>query len=218
MKNVIVLDTETTNSLDDPICYDIGWAVINLEDGAIMKTESYAVAEIFLDKELMETAYFAEKIPSYWEEIKSGSRKLARLFTIRQTLTQDCEAYGVKEIYAHNARFDYLSCNLTQRWLTSSKYRYFFPYGVKICDTLKMARKAFADETYKNFCLENDYVTKNKQNRYTAEILYRFMTGNNDFEEVHKGLDDVLIEAQILLECRKRGVHNGALWGENYTL
>lgn len=218
MKNVIVLDTETTNSLDDPICYDIGWAVINLEDGAVVKTESYAVAEIFLDKELMQTAYFAEKIPSYWEEIKNGSRKLARLFTIHQSLLNDCKAYSVTKIYAHNARFDYLSCNLTQRWLTSSKYRYFFPYGVQICDTLKMARKAFADEAYKNFCVENGFVTKNGQNRYTAEVLYRFITGNLDFEEVHKGIDDVLIEAQILLECRKRGVTNGALWGENYTL
>lgn len=218
MKNVIVLDTETTNSLDDPICYDIGWAVINLEDGAVVKTESYAVAEIFLDKELMQTAYFAEKIPSYWEEIKGGSRKLARLFTIHQSLFNDCKAYDVKKIYAHNARFDYLSCNLTQRWLTSSKYRYFFPYGVQICDTLKMARKAFADEAYKNFCTENGFVTKNGQNRYTAEVLYRFITGNLEFEEVHKGIDDVMIEAQILLECRKRGITNGALWGENHTL
>lgn len=218
MKNVIVLDTETTNSLDDPICYDIGWAVVNLEDGAVVKTESYAVAETFLDKELMQTAYFADKIPSYWEEIKSGSRKLARLFTIHQSLVNDCKAYGVEKIYAHNARFDYLSCNLTQRWLTSSKYRYFFPYGVQICDTLKMARKAFADEAYKAFCAENGFVTKNGQNRYTAEVLYRFITGDLDFEEVHKGIDDVLIEAQILLECRKRGITNGALWGEDHTL
>ena len=28
--NVIVLDTETTNSLEEPIAYDIGWAVVNL--------------------------------------------------------------------------------------------------------------------------------------------------------------------------------------------
>ena len=215
---VIVLDTETTNSLDDPICYDIGWAVVDLETTEIVKTESYAVAEVFLDKELMETAYFAEKIPSYWEEIKHGSRKLARLFTIRKALVDDCKAYEVSEIYAHNARFDYLSCNLTQRWLTSSKYRYFFPYEVQICDTLKMARKAFTEDAYTNFCKEHGFITKFGQNRYTAEILYRFMTGDTNFEEIHKGLDDVLIETQILLECRKRGVVNGALWGENFTL
>lgn len=211
--NAIVLDTETTNSIDDPICYDIGWAVVNLENEQTLKTESYAVAEIFLDDELMKIAYFAEKIPSYWEEIRHGERKLARLNTIRKALRADCEAYGVKEIYAHNARFDYRSCNLTQRFLTSSKYRYFFPFGITICDTLKMARELYKNDTdYKRFCVENGYKTQNGANRLTAEIIYRFLTGKADFEEVHKGLDDVMIEKEILFECRRKGVKNGALW------
>ncbi len=211
--NAIVLDTETTNSLDDPFCYDIGWAVIDLDNERVLKTESYAVAEIFLDRELMQSAYFIDKIPSYWEEIKHEERKLARLNTIRRTLRADCEAYGVKEIYAHNARFDYLSCNLTQRFLTSSKYRYFFPFGITICDTLKMARELYKnDKNYTTFCEENAYKTQNGANRLTAEIIYRFLTGKADFEEVHKGLDDVLIEKEILFECRRKGVKNGALW------
>lgn len=211
--NVIVLDTETTNSLDDPFTYDIGWAVIDLETEKVLKTESYAVAEVFLDKELMASAYFIDKVPSYWEEIKSKDRKLARLFTIRKSLIADCKAFHVTEIYAHNARFDYLSCNTTQRFLTSSKWRYFFPYGTIICDTLKMAKEAFKDDKeYREFCLENGYVTQYGQNRYTAEVLYRFLTGNNNFEEVHKGIDDVLIEKEILLACRRRNVINGALF------
>lgn len=210
---VIVLDTETTNSIEEPICYDIGWAVVDTDTGAIEKAESYAVTEIFLDKELMSTAYFAEKIPSYWDEIKHGERKLARLFTIKRSLAADCKAYGITEIYAHNARFDYLSCTLTQRYLTSSKYRYFLPYGVKVCDTLKMAREAFGkDEAYCDFCEANGYKTARGQKRFTAEILYRFLTGDNDFEEIHKGLDDVRIEKEILLECLRRGVTDGALW------
>lgn len=65
--NVIVLDTETTNSLEEPIAYDIGWAVINLDTEETLKTESYAIAEIFLDKELMACAFFADKVPSYWK-------------------------------------------------------------------------------------------------------------------------------------------------------
>ena len=211
--NVIVLDTETTNSLDDPFTYDIGWAVIDLETEKVLKTESYAVAEVFLDKELMASAYFIDKVPSYWEEIKSKDRKLARLFTIRKSLIADCKAFHVTEIYAHNARFDYLSCNTTQRFLTSSKWRYFFPYGTIICDTLKMAKEAFKDdESYREFCVENGYLTQYGQNRYTAEVIYRFLTGNTNFEEVHKGIDDVMIEKDILLACRKRNITNGALF------
>jgi len=211
--NAIVLDTETTNSLDDPFTYDIGWMVVDLETEEVLKSESYAVAEVFLDKELMQSAYFIDKVPSYWEEIKSKDRKLARLFTIKKSLMADCKAYGVTEIYAHNARFDYLSCNTTQRFLTSSKWRYFFPYGTKICDTLKMARATFGkDSDYVSFCKENDFVTKNGQCRFTAEVLYRYLTGDVDFEEVHKGLDDVSIEKEILFACRRRGVTDGALF------
>lgn len=70
MTKYIVLDTETTNSLDDPITYDIGWAVID-ENGEVYETASYVVADVFLDRELMESAYFADKIPQYWEDIEN---------------------------------------------------------------------------------------------------------------------------------------------------
>ena len=72
----IMLDTETANSIDDPLCYDIGFAVID-EYGNTYAEYSFAVAEIFLDKELMASAYFAEKIPNYWKEIEDGKRTLA---------------------------------------------------------------------------------------------------------------------------------------------
>ena len=80
MTKYIVLDTETTNSLDDPITYDIGWAVID-ENGEVYETASYVVADVFLDRELMESAYFADKIPQYWEDIENGERILARFKT-----------------------------------------------------------------------------------------------------------------------------------------
>jgi hypothetical protein len=208
----IVIDTETTNSLDEPLTYDIGWAVVD-EDGSVVKTESYAVAEIFLDKELMTSAYFAEKIPQYWDEIKNGERKLARFKTICMSLRKDCELFRVSEIYAHNARFDDLALKLTQRFLTGSKYRYFFPENTIVCDTLKMSYKAFGkDEQYKEFCEKNNYKTKNGRLKMTAEIIYRFLTNNNEFVEKHKGIDDVLIEKDILIECLKRGIENGALY------
>lgn len=211
--NAIVLDTETTNSLECPLMYDIGWAVIDLDTGELILTRSFAVAEIFLDKELMNTAYYREKLPTYWTEIKEGRRKLAKLSTIERILRTDCKMYEISEIYAHNARFDYLSTTTTQRYWTSSKYRYFFPYGITVCDTLKMARQAFKnDEEYKKFCIDNKYLTKNHQSKFTAEILYQFITKDLNFKEEHRGLDDVLIEKEILMECRKRGITNGQLW------
>lgn len=218
----IVIDTETC-PLDKDLnkvtpnnmfVYDIGWAVVD-KRGKVYKTQSFINADIFLDeKELMQSAYYANKIPNYWEDIKNGSRILASFFNIRQALLEDITEYEVTEIYAHNMRFDYGSLNNTQRWETKSKYRYFFPSDVTICDTLKMARDVVAKTpSYKTFCKENGYMTKNNQPRLTAEILYRYISGEEDFIESHTGLEDVLIEKEILAYCyRKHKKMQKTLW------
>lgn len=209
----LVIDTETTNSITDPICYDIGFAVIDKE-GAVYEAHSYAIADIILDNELMTSAYFAEKIPSYWEEIKNGKRELRRFRTVQCIVSDVIQQYDIKIVVAHNARFDYRSLNLTQRFITSSRFRFFFPYGIKIWDTLKMAKEVLkGSNQYRKFCTENGYLTKTKQNKFTAEILYRFLTNNTDFTEVHTALRDVLIEKEIFAYCmREYPQINGALW------
>lgn len=212
MARYIVLDTETTNNLEDPIAYDIGFAVID-ENGKVYAKFSFVVAEVFLDKELMANAYFVDKIPQYWKDIEDGERELRKLSTIRQTLNRVCEEFEVEAIIAHNARFDYRSTAITQRYLTSSKYRYFLPYGVELWDSLKMAREVFKnDEEYAEFCYKNDYLTSRGVRRYTAEILYRFITNDNNFIESHTGLEDVMIEKDIFVECMRRGATNRSAW------
>ena len=209
----LVIDTETTNSIDDPFAYDVGFAVVRA-NGEVLESHSYVVADIFLDSELMSSAYFADKIPQYWEDIKNGKRLLRRFKTIKSILRDVVAQYGIRYVVAHNASFDYRSLNYTQRLLTSSKWRYFFPWGIEVWDTLKMARECLGkDEQYKNFCIENEFLTNKGQCRFTAEIIYRYLTGNLDFIEEHTGLEDVLIEKEILAYCIKNGIANGALWG-----
>lgn len=202
--NYIVLDTETTNTFDDPFCYDCGWAIID-ENFEPIETRSFVVADIFLNKELMQNAFFADKIPQYWEDIKNGTRELKTFKNIRKQLHDDVKNFSVNAIVAHNARFDYKSCQTTQRYLTKSKYRYFFPFGCEIWDSLKMARQTFGkSKEYKQFCIDNGYCVNNSTRpRLTAEILYRFITKDNSFIESHTGLEDVLIEKEIFRECLK---------------
>lgn len=211
----LVIDTETTNSIDDPICYDIGFVVID-KGGKIYEKHSYAIADIILDKELMNSAYYAEKIPSYWEEIKQGKRQLRHFKTVQFIISDIIKQYDIKKVVAHNARFDYRSLNLTLRFMTSSKFRYFFPYGIKIWDTLKMSREVLKSNTdYKQFCIDNGYLTKQNRIKFTAEILYRYLTKDTDFIEEHKGLQDVLIEKDIFTYCLKEKPNiNGALWDD----
>jgi len=201
----IVFDTETTNGLSDPIVYDLGFAIID-KKGNVYETHSLIIREVFYGmKDLMQSAYYANKIPKYKEQIANGERKVVSLFEARKIFSEVCEKYNVKVAIAHNARFDYRSTSKTQRYLTKSKYRFFLPYGIELWDTMRMANDTICKQkTYKKWCHKNGYLTKNNQVRKTAEILYRYISGQNDFVESHTGLEDVLIEKEIFVHCLRQ--------------
>lgn len=205
----ILIDTETANSLDNPLCYNIAWKVID-RMGNIYAEGNYINRDIFFGmRDLMASAYYANKIPQYLEQIAAGEIKVASWYEIKKAFCDTCEAYNVRAIIAHNARFDYRSCSTTQRYETCSKYRYFFPNGVEIWDTLVMARDVMGKRpTYKKWCENNGYVLKNGQPRMTAEILYRYISQMQDFEEEHKAMEDVNIECEIFwyLTSRKKAM------------
>lgn len=212
---ILMIDTETTNDLDCPFVYDVGYQIFTLADGVLCE-RSFVNADIFLDKELMASAYFADKIPAYWNDIQSGKRTLKKWANIKRQIAIDCKQYSVEIACAHNAHFDNRALNTTQRWLTKSRSRYFLPYGIEWWDTLKMSRQLLKkDDDYGEFCYNNDYLTSRGVRRYTAEILYRWLTGANDFEECHTGLEDVKIEKEIFRFCVERDPEiDGALWAK----
>ena len=200
MEKIIIIDTETTNSLDDPICYDIGFIVADF-NGTIYSKHSFVNVDVFCDKELMESAYFKEKIPTYWEQIKKGERTLTSFKNIKWTLRHIMKEENITKVFAYNCRFDYISLATTQRYLTSSKWRYFFAYQTTFCDILAYSREVLKnDNNYRKFCINNNYLTSRNANRYTAEIVARYFF-NKDFVEEHTALSDCEIEYKILLKC-----------------
>lgn len=214
-KNYIIgIDTETCNSLIDEkdkldlsqsLVYDVGWQVVDKQGRPQIK-RSFVVYEIFTNNVLMSSAYYKDKIPQYWKEIKSGKRILKTFKNIRLQFLADRKKYNCKVVFAHNAFFDYNALNNTLRYLTKSKYRYFFPYSLEIWDTLKMAHDVFGTSPkYFQFCEKNGFMTNHKtpRPRMTAEVLYRYISENNDFTENHTGLEDVEIETEILIKCLK---------------
>lgn len=209
----IVLDTETCpidNTLEgvDPtnmLVYDIGW-VITDKRGFVYKTRSFVVSDVFEgEARRMASAYYAAKLPQYRDDIITGKRICKTLYEIREILKADMAEYGVNEIYAHNMRFDYYALNRTQEYLTNGRFKYFFPYGTEICDTLKMARDVIGKmPSYVKFCEKHGFLTKNGRCKMTAESLYAFIKNDPDFKESHTALEDVLIEKTIMAHCYKQ--------------
>lgn len=228
---IMMMDTETANTLmredgsldmTSVFVYDIGWQVTD-KRGFLYEQKSYIVKEIFFDEAaLMKSAYYASKIPQYLKDIAEGKRIVASYYDIRKDFIETMQRYETNTVCAHNARFDYNATNITERWLTKSKYRFFLPYGTEVWDTLKMARDVVSHTpTYIKFCEENGFMTKHKtpRPRLTAEILYRYITGNLEFEESHTGLEDVDIERQILAYCfaKHKAMAKGA-WEQSHYM
>ena len=211
----MVFDTETCNTpkVDgqlDTTCgqvYDFGLQIVD-NAGFVYKELSFVNEDVFFGlPEAMKEAYFADKIPQYLTDMRMGKRQIVNTWQLYKIVRTLVEQYDIKAFIAHNARFDVRVLNSTLRYQTKSKRRYFFPYGIPIWDTMTMANDTICKQSnYRRFCEEHGYMTNHKtpQVRKTAEILWRFLTNDNDFEESHTGLEDVQIEAQIFAECVRR--------------
>lgn len=210
---ILMIDTETANTLTtngkldmrDVLAYDLGLSVIDRQAN-IYEEDSMVIREIFEgEKDLMQSAYYAHKIPKYYEALRKGERRIVTIYEAWKRVKELIEKYHIKHVCMHNARFDVRALNNTRRWISKSQFRYFFPYGIEVWDTMKMAQDTICQQpTYKKWCVKNGYMTKNNQVRKTAEILYRYITKDHGFVEEHMGLEDVHIESAILAHCFKQ--------------
>ena len=201
-KYIMVLDTETTNNnmesrFNDGLVYDIGFTIAD-KKGNIYAKRSYAVKEIFDWKELMDTAYYKNKLPKYYEKLAKGEMKKETIWNIRKAIKTAMEYFNITEVWAFNANFDLTTLNNTVRYLSGSGCRYFFKYGTEICDIWHVACQTLGLQ--KTFQWEN--VRNDKGNLITnAERMFGYIIQDETFEEEHTGLADAEIETKILARC-----------------
>ena len=206
----LALDTETTNGLEQPFVYDIGGAVVD-KQGRIYERFSFVIRDVFVyERELMRTAYYADKIPEYAADIREGKREMVNFMFARRFILNLMEKYNIHDVAAYNAHFDRNALDTTVRWLTKSKVRFFFPYGTEFVCIWNMACQTICQrKTYKEFCEKNELFSgnghgTNKKARNistSVENVYRYLLLNPEYQEEHKGLDDVLIETEIMKRC-----------------
>ena len=198
----IVLDVETANDIPDTLTYNVGFVVAD-RSGTIYHEHDYVISDVFTEeKELMQSCYYANKLPLYNERIANGSVKVASIFTVRRLIAKYITEYNIKKVYAYNASFDRNALNITQRYLTKSKYRWFFPYGVEICCIWNMACQTICNRMdYCLYCAKNGFYSQRGFMTTNAETVYKYLTKNAEFEEEHTGLADVRIELEILCKC-----------------
>ena len=198
----LVIDTETCNTVEQPLPYDIGFAICD-RMGNIAEERSYVVAETFLDmKETMKSAYFAEKIPQYWEDIKNGSREIKSIYKIRKEVKDLMNKYNVKKVGAYNMGFDKRALNNVMRYTTKSFCRWFFPFGTEFFCIWHLATQTLLQQkTFFKMAEKNGWFSEKGNLLTNAEVTYNYIKKMSDFKEEHKGLEDVRIEIEIMAHC-----------------
>lgn len=203
-KYIMVLDVETTNNdmtskFNDGLVYDIGFGIYD-QKGNTYCERSYCIKEIFEDKNLMNSAYYKNKLPKYYEELKQGKREIKTALQTRKIIKQAIEYFNIKEVYAYNANFDNTTLNNTIRYITSSYVRWYLPREVNVYCIWHIACQVLG--TQKTFQFEN-VRNENGNLKTSAERMFAYISQNEDFEEEHIGLADVQIEKEILIRCLK---------------
>lgn len=181
-----VIDTETKGGVKDPYCptYHCGAVALSKRE---IKSKINIVVIGNLD---METAFYGKQKREYYRDLLKDP-SVVICFTeaeAKAVFSEWLTANNVSCVCAHNTSFDF--CRTFVRECVEGLE--FFDIMFAFYDTIAQYAK------YKKFCAENGYYTASGNCRMTAEICYRFVSGDNEFVEEHTALSDSEIEAEIL--------------------
>jgi hypothetical protein len=205
-KYILVLDCETAGDVEkDPTVYDLGAKIVDLYGDAVERA-SWVIADVFLDKpDLMESAYYAKKLPQYYEDIDAGRRKLIKLATAKKIIWNWMYKYNAFDVAAYNCSFDRRALNFTTRLLSNGEDKYFFPRKTRFIDIWRLACESVCStRDYQRVAYDNGWYSPAGNVRTTAEYVYRYLMNEPTFEESHTALEDVEIEVEIMLHCWKK--------------
>ncbi|MBP9987934.1 MAG: hypothetical protein KBT46_00395 [Ruminococcus sp.] len=191
----LVLDTETVGDLTHPIAYDVGFVICD-RDGNIYDKSHYLVKETFSDLSTMATAYYADKFVGYLERLQNGEIKAVPFGEILQIISEKIAKWNVHTLCAYNLNFDLRAMANTCEWLFENR-NWCKDDLEKLC-IMCAACDVLYGKKYIKMCRENGWETEKGNIKTSAECGYRYVSGNMDFIEEHRGLDDCEIEAQIL--------------------
>lgn len=200
----LILDTETT-SINKPFCYDVGYKIID-DDGKELCRKHHIVEQVWHNLALFESAYYKEKRPLYVQLMRARKASMDKFGYIMQSLARDIRNFGVTDIYAYNSDFDDKVITFNCDWFKCINPLEALP----IFDIWGYASRYITNtKAYRAFCEQHQYFTETGNYKASAEVVYRYLTQNSDFEEAHMGVFDVDIETEILLYCITLGANYG---------
>jgi hypothetical protein len=191
----MLIDTETC-TLQGPV-YDLGY-VIASRKGSILARRNWLVEEIFTDSNRMMGAFYAKKFFSHYANmLQTGLIKLTPWNTIIESMREDIASLGVSTVAAYNLPFD--KNVIRNTGLKLGHLAPVFQHPVKQLCIWRFAKQAKCQtKTFKQFTREHGFLNARGYPSTSAEIVYRYLTGDWNFQEQHTALHDAEIELEIL--------------------
>lgn len=213
MRKFIVLDTEATRTGtvstarlgEGARVYDLGYIVAD-PSGSVYEEKRLIISDTFLDAGAMRSAYYANKIPAYYAALANNTAQLVTMHEAFKMLRADIRAYDVRDVWAYNARFDRDALNSTLAHVSDGWQTWALPYGAKWRDIMRAFETAiYPTKKYAAWAADQrGGYGKSGKPRKTAELAYRYISGEDDYIEEHTALSDARDELAILLACLKR--------------
>lgn len=208
--NIVVFDTETTN-LEKPFVYNIGYKIVNTDNGWIdLVKHDFVVEQVWHNDMLFTTAYYANKREIYVQRMRARKCFMEKFGYITQTMVREFKAYDIQFAFAYNSPFDDKVFQYNCDWFKCNN-----PFdNIEIVDIRGYVHKAIAfTPEYQKFCEDNGYFTESGNYSTTAETVFRYVMQDTDFVEEHTALSDSHIETEILKTCCE---FYGLTCGEKY--
>ena len=196
---LFVFDTETI-SLNKSFIYNLGYCIVESETGEILVQRDFVIKQVYENKPLFATAYYANKRPLYTSKMKGKKCRKVNWGDACRIMLKDIKENGIKKVFAYNSDFDEKAFYFNHLFFKNKRRPLDYVVVNDIMDYIKPLIKT---KEYKDFCKSNNYLTGSNRVKQTAEIVYRFIKNDNGFIEEHTALNDSLIESEILLYCMK---------------
>lgn len=214
--NFMVLDTETAPTVkhadrrahpETSLVYDLGWVIVDGNTLEIVKDISLVIADTFCNPHLMNSAYYAQKLPQYNEG--AGFVEHREWYTMSflaawQRFQEEIENYNIKRVWAWNVQFDNKALDNSIAHYSNGFVTSFLPESAKYGDAWDYVCSRLCNtKKYVKWCIEHGFVSPKGNPKTSAEVVYRYLQEQPDFIERHTANSDARIEAEMLIHAKR---------------
>lgn len=193
--NAIIFDTETLN-LNKPNCYNVGYQIVDLANGKVLCKRDFVIKQIYDNKILFNSAYYADKRPLYTSKMKGRTAKKVYWGEMCRQMCNDIKQHQVADGFAYNASFDIKVFDYNHNYFKNKRK----PLNLlNVHDIMDYIEPIISLKEYDDFTRANGNITESGRTKRTAETLFAYLTNNKDYAEEHTALEDSKIETDILL-------------------